>query len=835
MEHSSKKYTIVTGLWKVYAILLEYCCKLDYKMIITTLNIEKREELEELEQNYKNQLMAYEENQRSLKASLEEMKEKYRKMQIRLDLEVQKKEELEDELMQKGSGHEEEVSTRIQFESKVNQMYAKQRDIEAKSLALQETIDDLQKIVEKNKQVQAKDKKTIEELLSNKEKADNEYKRTDEKLKQIELVRNNLEQRLAEANKLNEELNLQCNRVNGLHAEAQNDIMQKRIEIEDKKMDLGVRLSTISKLEKLIDELKSEKTEFLKRILELESIITDENDKNNVFKQEYARIKESDNFYAVEYMKAKEKCEELEQKVEDLLSEKTKLKIHLESSIQGYEEYRIQLKKSQERIEEMNRGRRTIEELNEVLHARLLEKTEELKDIRNLNLELKDDIEKAKTRESNLENEITTLSIKLKSTEKQYEANKETMQQKINSLSDILSSEKKIRESWINKFEEEQKSLTMSNRLLVASQDQQNELAMKLNTSILTNEEKAQKMKIQATKISELQEEIMELKALQEELTRKNKTLQMLYDNSEKERLQLIKNHALEVEYINQKNLENSENFMMALEDLHNTASTNWSLFRQKCQSFQELFEKFTQLLELQKSTARSLQKTQELLSRQYMYIEELQPYTIATETNYEITLEKLNILQEQYKVLNEDHQNFLSMIPEDLKDEENPFIVLTSKIEDLSETLKEIEYFKNNMIDFEVQYDYFVATFDENTQTDIGFSFFEKRRMSSSGTPHSGSQRVYSAKSREAHMIVEEKEKKKSNKIPPQSSESALREESPFNMTSVYHQSFNNLKNLPVIKNSQNSFKPMQPAPPDIKRLIKTANSRRKNDTEFL
>ena len=83
----------MTGLWKVYAILLEYCCKLDYKMIITTLNIEKKEELEEIEQNFKNQLAYFEENQRNLETNLTELKEQIRSLQRQLYLEIQKKEE----------------------------------------------------------------------------------------------------------------------------------------------------------------------------------------------------------------------------------------------------------------------------------------------------------------------------------------------------------------------------------------------------------------------------------------------------------------------------------------------------------------------------------------------------------------------------------------------------------------------------------------------------------------------------------------------------------------------------------------------------------------------
>jgi hypothetical protein len=53
-----------------------------------------------------------------------------------------------------------------------------------------------------------------------------------------------------------------------------------------------------------------------------------------------------------------------------------------------------------------------------------------------MNLELKDDLEKLKTRETILESELSTALIKLQSLEKQYEANKETMQQKINTQSD---------------------------------------------------------------------------------------------------------------------------------------------------------------------------------------------------------------------------------------------------------------------------------------------------------------------------------------------------------------------------------------------------------------
>ena len=34
LTHTPKKFTVVTNLWKVYAVLLEYCNRSDYKMLI---------------------------------------------------------------------------------------------------------------------------------------------------------------------------------------------------------------------------------------------------------------------------------------------------------------------------------------------------------------------------------------------------------------------------------------------------------------------------------------------------------------------------------------------------------------------------------------------------------------------------------------------------------------------------------------------------------------------------------------------------------------------------------------------------------------------------------
>ena len=52
LQHTDKKYTIITNVWKVFAILLEYCCRTDYRMLISEISKENKAELDKLDREY---------------------------------------------------------------------------------------------------------------------------------------------------------------------------------------------------------------------------------------------------------------------------------------------------------------------------------------------------------------------------------------------------------------------------------------------------------------------------------------------------------------------------------------------------------------------------------------------------------------------------------------------------------------------------------------------------------------------------------------------------------------------------------------------------------------
>lgn len=52
LAHTQNKYRTITSIWKVYSILLEYCCAGDYKMLISELSSQHMEEIQQLEKKY---------------------------------------------------------------------------------------------------------------------------------------------------------------------------------------------------------------------------------------------------------------------------------------------------------------------------------------------------------------------------------------------------------------------------------------------------------------------------------------------------------------------------------------------------------------------------------------------------------------------------------------------------------------------------------------------------------------------------------------------------------------------------------------------------------------
>ena len=545
-------------------------------MIITTLNLEKREEIELLEAEFQSQISKLENQEKEMIENMNFSKIQLQDMQKVLQNEIFKREELEDELLRRGSGYEEEVSMRLQFESRLNQMYAKMRDLQTKIELMQESLNEMQEDVNTRTESLQKERTKNVQLTKIRTEVEQEMKKTEEKYKQTENINTNLEKRVTECYEQIEALSVNLSNLNSEHNEALNLLAQKKIEGDDLKFALELAKGKISKIEAVILENEAEKRINLKRIRDLEISYSEESENNKHYQQEFVRIKESDKVNGSELVKYKARSEEQEKVILELEKERNSLIIRLESSIRDAEEYRASLKDIQQKLEEMNKGRRIVEETNEFLKNRLEERTKEVKDLRIQSASLKDDQDRAKAKEIELEIEINELRIKLQSVQKQFETTKVTLQEKVDNLYEILESEKKIRENWIYRYEEEQKVHSHSTKELLASNDQLNEAKIKIsNLTALLEESNFQKNKMTESHKQDI-EEILLLRFQNEDYLRKNRTLQQLLDNIDNEYSLREQETKKEFELI-KENLQQQNNCaIMKIEDIWVQARKNF-------------------------------------------------------------------------------------------------------------------------------------------------------------------------------------------------------------------------------------------------------------------
>lgn len=123
---------MITNIWKVFAILLEYCCRTDYRMLISEISKEHKAELDALDRDYQKKSEEQANNEKVLKENLDTQHKLCEELERERMNERQMRLKLEEDYTQNTKNHEEEVQLRLKFESKLNNMHSAHRDLESK-------------------------------------------------------------------------------------------------------------------------------------------------------------------------------------------------------------------------------------------------------------------------------------------------------------------------------------------------------------------------------------------------------------------------------------------------------------------------------------------------------------------------------------------------------------------------------------------------------------------------------------------------------------------------------------------------------------------------------
>ena len=67
VQKAKNKYTVLSAIWKVFQILLEYCCKSNYTMMVAKISNEHKLQLDQLELDFGQEILQMNQNEKDLK------------------------------------------------------------------------------------------------------------------------------------------------------------------------------------------------------------------------------------------------------------------------------------------------------------------------------------------------------------------------------------------------------------------------------------------------------------------------------------------------------------------------------------------------------------------------------------------------------------------------------------------------------------------------------------------------------------------------------------------------------------------------------------------------
>jgi len=126
------KFTVNCNIWKVYSILLEFCCKTDYSTLISQVTQKYMESEQKIISGYEKRLAKSEDENFEISNRCTELIEEQQKLKDELRNQTDIAQRLENDFKIKLETHEEEVTLRLKFEKKMNDLHSLHRDLENK-------------------------------------------------------------------------------------------------------------------------------------------------------------------------------------------------------------------------------------------------------------------------------------------------------------------------------------------------------------------------------------------------------------------------------------------------------------------------------------------------------------------------------------------------------------------------------------------------------------------------------------------------------------------------------------------------------------------------------
>jgi chromosome segregation ATPase len=462
LEHIPSKFTVITALWKVFSILLEYCCRTDYRMLIQEITTNHKQEVEDLEAKYQRMFEEQANNEKLLKQNLETLQKYSETLEKERMNERSMRLKLEEEYSQNTKNHEEEVQLRLKFESKLNNMHSDYRELNTK---YKRSVKDLNISLELNKKnaVEITKKDTVitevqKEIVSQKTQITNFREKISSLQRELEIKAVQLANLEARNGKIQDELDLSAYRLQ----DQQKDLTEIRLKCD---VLTSTNEGLMSEKAHLTTELKETRQLYKTYEAKCSEIMLELHQTNSAYQELKRNMITHD-----------EQMRQRDDKITLLKTELEETQAKLEQLNIAHGTVNIQFSKVNEQFELTNKELQdTVQKLhitNKIRHeteVRLGEAHEKQKDaldvIKNKDHQLDskqkeiDDLEK---RNLDIERAMENLEIKKQGIERQFEMTKKQLNEKVANLNEIIGGEKETRDMWIERYDKEHKEHTIA-------------------------------------------------------------------------------------------------------------------------------------------------------------------------------------------------------------------------------------------------------------------------------------------------------------------------------------------------------------------------------------
>eukprot|EP00347_Sterkiella_histriomuscorum_P014662 403360026 len=123
---------IISNFWKVYSILLEYCCKHDYRMQISEITEKHTEDMRNLEGQIQEKQVEFLEKEGMLKSNIQNLLNKLEEIEKERQIELQRRQQLQKDHDQQNKNYEDEINLRKRYEMKINELFILHREVETR-------------------------------------------------------------------------------------------------------------------------------------------------------------------------------------------------------------------------------------------------------------------------------------------------------------------------------------------------------------------------------------------------------------------------------------------------------------------------------------------------------------------------------------------------------------------------------------------------------------------------------------------------------------------------------------------------------------------------------